>query len=133
MSVLTARDVIAGYIPDMPILHGISAHVDAGEVVTIIGPNGAGKSTFIKAIAGMVGVTSGSIELDGASILDIPAHRLAASGVGFVPQTGNVFATLKIHENLVMGGVVKNAGVESDRFLALCKVEKHCPATARSR
>ena len=102
--VLQARDVIAGYIPDLPILHGVSAHVGAGEIVSIIGPNGAGKSTFIKAVAGLVSVTSGSIELDGQDIVGTPAHKLAGAGVGFVPQTGNIFATLSIHENLVMGG-----------------------------
>lgn len=102
--ILEAKGVIAGYVPDMPILHGVSAYVDPGEIVTIIGPNGAGKSTLIKAIAGLLSVTAGKILLDGQSITHIPAHKLAAEGVGFVPQTGNVFASLSIHENLVMGG-----------------------------
>jgi len=114
--VLEARGIIAGYIPDLPILHGVSAYVDAGEVVSIIGPNGAGKSTFIKAIAGLVGVTEGAIALDGASILDVPAHRLASAGVGFVPQTGNIFATLSIHENLVMGGAPLTRVKADDRI-----------------
>ena len=102
--VLSATDVVAGYARDLPILHGVSAHVDAGEVVSIIGPNGAGKSTLIKAIAGLVSVTAGRVQLDGRDITGMPAHKLAAAGVGYVPQTGNVFATLTIHENLVMGG-----------------------------
>ncbi len=102
--VLDARDVVAGYSPDLPILHGVSAYVDAGEIVSIIGPNGAGKSTFIKAIYGLLTVTSGTIEVEGADITGTPAHKLAGSGVGFVPQTGNIFTTLTIHENLVMGG-----------------------------
>ena len=102
--ILEASSVIAGYVPDMPILHGVSIFVDPGEIVTIIGPNGAGKSTFIKAVAGLVKVSIGEIRLDGGHITQIPAHRLAAKGVGFVPQTGNVFATLTIHENLVIGG-----------------------------
>lgn len=102
---LEATDVVAGYIPDMPILHGVSAHVDPGEIVTVIGPNGAGKSTLIKAIAGLLQVSDGDIRLDGRSVKGIPAHRLAAQSVAFVPQTGNIFASLSIHENLIMGGV----------------------------
>ena len=102
--ILEATGVVAGYVPDMPILHGVSIFVDPGEIVTIIGPNGAGKSTFIKAVAGLVAVTDGEIRLDGEAITHIPAHRLASEGVGFVPQTGNVFATLTIQENLVIGG-----------------------------
>lgn len=103
-TVLEATDIIAGYVPDMPILHGVSVHVGAGEVVSIIGPNGAGKSTLIKAIAGLVRIASGSVRLEGRDITGAAAHELAGQGVGFVPQTGNVFATLTIHENLVMGG-----------------------------
>ena len=102
--VLQATGVVAGYVAGLPILHGVSAHVDAGEIVTIIGPNGAGKSTLIKAICGLIAITEGEVTLLGESIVGTPAHRLAAAGVGFVPQTGNVFATLTIHENLVMGG-----------------------------
>jgi len=102
--VLEARNVVAGYVPNLPILNGVSVHVSAGEIVTIIGPNGAGKSTLIKAIAGLLNVSGGEVLLDGKNITNIPAHKLAAEGVGYVPQTGNVFATLSIHENLVMGG-----------------------------
>ncbi len=102
--VLEATNVIAGYVPDLPILHGVSVHVSMGEIVTIIGPNGAGKSTLIKAVAGLLNVSGGEVLLDGKDITNIPAHKLAAEGVGYVPQTGNVFSTLSIHENLVMGG-----------------------------
>ena len=102
--VLEARNVVAGYSPDLPILHGVSAYLNAGEIVSIIGPNGAGKSTFIKAIYGLLTVLGGTIEVDGASIIGIPPHKLAGAGVGFVPQTGNIFTTLTIHENLIMGG-----------------------------
>ena len=102
--VLEARNVVAGYVPNLPILNGVSVHVSAGEIVTIIGPNGAGKSTLIKAVAGLLNVSGGEVLLDGKNITNIPAHKLAAEGVGYVPQTGNVFATLSIHENLVMGG-----------------------------
>ena len=101
---LEAIDIVAGYVPELPILHGVSAHVEAGEIVSVIGPNGAGKSTLVKAIAGLVQVTSGAVRLHGSDITGRGAHKLAAEGVGFVPQTGNIFATLTIRENLIMGG-----------------------------
>jgi ABC-type branched-subunit amino acid transport system ATPase component len=102
--VLEARGIVAGYRPDLPILHGVSLEVGAGEVVTIIGPNGAGKSTFVKAVAGLVGISDGRVEIGGRDTTGMAAHRLADAGVGYVPQTGNVFTTLTIQENLVVGG-----------------------------
>jgi len=116
MSVLTASDIVAGYVPDMPILHGVEVSVAAGEIVSIIGPNGAGKSTLIKAIAGLLQITSGQVLLNGDDITGLPAHRLAAAGVGFVPQTGNIFTTLTIHENLVMGGAPLPKTVAAQRI-----------------
>ncbi len=104
-NVLEASGIFAGYSPELPILHGVDLNVGQGEVVTIIGPNGAGKSTFIKAIAGLVTVTAGNVQLNGRNITHIRSHRLAASGVGFVPQNGNIFTTLSIHENLVLGAI----------------------------
>lgn len=103
--VLEAIGVVAGYRPELPIIHDVNMYVNAGEIVTIIGPNGAGKSTFIRAIAGLLTVTSGKVMLDGNDITGVPAHLMAESGIGFVPQTDNVFTTLSIHENLVLGGI----------------------------
>ena len=101
---LRASRVVAGYVPRLPIVHGVSLEVAAGEIVTIIGPNGAGKSTLLKAIAGLVATESGRVMLGERDITALPAHRIAGAGVGFVPQTGNIFTTLTIHENLAVGG-----------------------------
>lgn len=101
---LVARDVVAGYVPGLPIVKGVSAEVARGEIVTIIGPNGAGKSTFLKALAGLVPVDSGEVRIADAVVTGLPTDRLIAAGLAFVPQTGNVFTTLTIHENLVVGG-----------------------------
>lgn len=114
--VLCATQVVAGYTPDLPIIHGISLHVEAGEIVTIIGPNGAGKSTFIKAVAGLLDVTAGTIQLDQKDIAGVPPHLLAASGIGYVPQTANVFTSLSIHENLIMGGVAMSKSSANKRI-----------------
>ncbi|MEM9199961.1 MAG: ATP-binding cassette domain-containing protein, partial [Pseudomonadota bacterium] len=102
-ALLQIDGLTAGYRPDMPILHSVSASLSAGEIATIIGPNGAGKSTLIKAVSGLVAVSQGRILLDGRDITGLPPHRLAPAGVAYVPQTGNVFTTLSIAENLTMG------------------------------
>jgi ABC-type branched-subunit amino acid transport system ATPase component len=101
---LVAAHVVAGYRPGLPIVHDVSLDVAAGEVVTIVGPNGAGKSTFLKALAGLTILEGGTIALDAAPVAGLPAHDLVRAGIGFVPQTGNVFAGLSIQENLVAGG-----------------------------
>jgi branched-chain amino acid transport system ATP-binding protein len=102
--VLDARDVVAGYVPDLPILRGVSVQVNRGEVVTVIGPNGAGKSTLVKAIAGLVHIDSGGIRVDGREATNTPTHKLAAAGIAYVPQVANVFTSLTVHENLRAGG-----------------------------
>jgi branched-chain amino acid transport system ATP-binding protein len=101
---LSASDVVAGYARGLPILHGVSIAVAPGEIVSIIGPNGAGKSTLLKAIAGLIETESGRVTLGGNDITSLPAHRIVAAGIGFVPQTANVFTSLTIHENLKVGG-----------------------------
>jgi branched-chain amino acid transport system ATP-binding protein len=96
-------DVYAGYIPGVNILNGCDLHCDDGELVGIIGPNGAGKSTLLKSLFGLVNVREGKITLRGEDITNKKAHQLVGMGVGFVPQTNNVFPRLTIEENLQMG------------------------------
>jgi len=101
--VLEATDLIAGYLPGIDILNGCSMTVREGELIGIIGPNGAGKSTFLKALFGLVPVRSGDVALRGQSIANRRADELVRMGIGFVPQTNNVFPSLTIEENLEMG------------------------------
>jgi branched-chain amino acid transport system ATP-binding protein len=103
-AVLHAENVVAGYARDLPIVHGVSLDVHAGEILVILGPNGAGKSTLVKSLAGVVPKFGGRVMLAGQDITTTPAHRLAAAGVGFVPQNANVFTSLTVHENLRVGG-----------------------------
>ena len=100
---VAANDVHAGYLPGINILNGCSITVNEGELIGIIGPNGAGKSTFLKALFGLVPVRSGSFTLGGTDITNLRADQLVKLGVGFVPQTNNVFPSLTILENLEMG------------------------------
>ena len=103
VNVIEAREVVAGYVPEVNILNGCDLTVAPGEFVGIIGPNGAGKSTLLKAVLGMVTVHSGAILLNGDDITGHPAHKLVQRGVGYVPQTRNVFQALTVKENLEMG------------------------------
>ncbi|TNU77020.1 ABC transporter ATP-binding protein [Miniimonas arenae] len=100
---LRADNLVAGYLPGVNILQGCSLVLHPGELVGIIGPNGAGKSTLLKALFGLVNVRSGTLTLDGEDITNLRADVLVRRGVGFVPQTNNVFPTLTIEENLQMG------------------------------
>ena len=102
-TVLEAEDVIAGYLPGLDILTGCNFTLADGELVGIIGPNGAGKSTLLKSMFGLVTIRSGSVRLRGEDITNMEAHSLVAKGVGYVPQTNNVFPNLTIEENLEMG------------------------------
>ena len=101
--VVFVDDVHAGYLPGVNILNGCSLTAHQGELIGIIGPNGAGKSTLLKAIFGQVHVRQGTITLEGDDITGLPANKLVGRGVGFIPQTNNVFASLTIEENLQLG------------------------------
>jgi len=103
---LRIENVEGGYEPGLPILRGASVSVAPGEIVALLGPNGAGKSTLVKAAAGLVPVWSGQVILDGRDITGMPAHRLVHEGLGFVPQTENVFANLSVLENLQLAAAL---------------------------
>ena len=102
---LEVTDLVAGYVPDVPILRGMSLQVGTGEIVTVLGPNGAGKSTLIKAIAGLVPTHSGAIRVRGENIRGLATHKLVGAGVAYVPQVDNIFTRLSVQENLEIGGM----------------------------
>jgi branched-chain amino acid transport system ATP-binding protein len=101
--VLRADNLVAGYLPGVNILNGCSIEAYPGELIGIIGPNGAGKSTLLKALFGLVKIREGSVVLNGEDITNFKTNKLVQMGVGFVPQTNNVFPSLTIQENLQMG------------------------------
>ena len=106
--VLSVQNLVAGYEPGVPIVRGASISVAEKEIVVVLGPNGAGKSSFIKAIAGLIPVESGTVELAGRDITSAPAHNMVRLGLAFVPQTENVFPLMSVEDNLkVAGGILK--------------------------
>jgi branched-chain amino acid transport system ATP-binding protein len=108
-------DAIAGYLPGVNILNGCDLYAQEGELVGIIGPNGAGKSTLLKALFGLVKIKEGTVTLRGEEITNMRADQLVKRGIGFVPQTNNVFPSLTIEENLQMGAY-QSPGAFTERF-----------------
>jgi branched-chain amino acid transport system ATP-binding protein len=83
-----------------PVVHSIDLHVPAGEVTTMLGPNGAGKSTIAAAIAGLLPITGGTIDLDGAHLANKRPERVRAAGVSVVPEGRRLLPTLTVEDNL---------------------------------
>jgi branched-chain amino acid transport system ATP-binding protein len=103
--------VTAGYGP-VPVVRGLKAQAEAGQVVGILGANGSGKSTFMKALTGQLKLASGSVWVGDREITGLPAYQIARSGVGYVPQVANVFPSLTVVENLEIGGYTRKQGLK---------------------
>ena len=106
MPVLSIENLSGGY-GEADILHEISLEINTGEIVVVIGPNGAGKSTAMKAVFGLLRLSSGSVHLAGAEITNMDPAQVVNRGVCYVPQTNNVFPTLTVQENLEMGAYIR--------------------------
>jgi ABC-type branched-subunit amino acid transport system ATPase component len=105
--IFASVDVKAGY-SDIVIVDGVSIEVEPGEVVAIVGPNGSGKSTLLKSFFGFAQFMGGKMFYKGEDITGRAADRMIASGIGYIPQTNNVFANLTITENLQMGAYTRH-------------------------
>ena len=106
MNLIEVKDVVAGY-GGAPILNGVSIAIDQSDIGVIVGPNGAGKSTTLKAIFGLLHVTTGSIRFAGEEITNSLPDKLVPRGLSFVPQEKNVFTSLTVEENLEMGAFTR--------------------------
>lgn len=100
---LTARNLVAGYVPGINILNGMSVDVLRGQVRCVLGPNGTGKSTLLKAIFGFL-PAQGEIRLGATPLLGVPSHRMGRLGVTYLPQRPSVFPFLSVEVNLRLGG-----------------------------
>jgi ABC-type branched-subunit amino acid transport system ATPase component len=119
--ILVAEKVTAGY-GGVPVVRDVSVQVGAGETVAVIGPNGAGKSTFLKALVGILRVTSGRVLLGDAEVTNRAPEELARRGVGYVPQVGDIFEPLTVTENLEMGGFLLKPAEVGSRISEVCEV-----------
>ena len=128
MSILTVDSIVAGY-GETEILHGVSLHIEQGEAVTIFGPNGCGKSTLMKTIFGLLTPKQGSVVFEDTDITGMPTDRLIRLGMSYVPQTGNIFPSLTIEENLEMGAFAD----DSDARTQIAEMYRIFPDLERSR
>ncbi|MDA8533896.1 ABC transporter ATP-binding protein [Burkholderiaceae bacterium] len=106
MSFLIGQSMTGGY-GGADILNDCTIAVERGEVAVIVGPNGAGKSTAMKALFGMLTIREGAVQLEGQDITHLTPQDRVALGMGFVPQTNNVFTSMSVEENLEMGAFLR--------------------------
>lgn len=106
MAFLLGEHMTGGY-GGADILHDCTIGVERGEIAVVVGPNGAGKSTAMKAVFGMLNLREGKVEMDGEDITGLSPQDRVKKGMGFVPQTNNVFTTMTVEENLEMGAFIR--------------------------
>ena len=106
MSFLTGSNMIGGY-GNANILNDCTISVAQGEIAVVVGPNGAGKSTAMKAIFGMLNLKKGQIVINNEDVTQLEPQERVLKGMGFVPQSNNVFTTMTVEENLEMGGYIR--------------------------
>ena len=104
---LIGEAMTGGYGKGADILHSCTIAVERGEIAVIVGPNGAGKSTAMKAIFGMLSLREGHVVLDGDDITALSPQDRVVRGMGFVPQTNNIFTSMTVEENLEMGAYIR--------------------------
>ena len=108
---LKGINITAGY-GGVDIINNINLHVNEGEIVVIVGPNGAGKSTAMKALLGMLSLSSGDVTFSGKDINKMLPQERVSLGIAFVPQTQNVFTGMSVEENLEMGAFLREDKIE---------------------
>ena len=111
-------------------VRGVSFDINEGEIVTLIGANGAGKSTTLNTVAGLIKPEAGTIELEGESLVGVPAHRVVERGIALCPEGRRVFTQMTVAENLEMGGYTRSDAENRD---SLESVYEHFPRLRERR
>ncbi|MBL1405570.1 MAG: ABC transporter ATP-binding protein [Hyphomicrobiales bacterium] len=114
MAFLIGENMTGGY-GGADILHDCTIGVEKGEIAVIVGPNGAGKSTGMKAIFGMLDIHTGRVMMDGQDITKLSPQARVNLGMGFVPQTSNVFTSMTVEENLEMGAFIRTDDISDTK------------------
>jgi len=116
--VLKLAGVSASY-GSVPAIHDVGIEIGEGEAVGLLGANGAGKSTTLRAISGLVKLTSGTITFAGTNLASLPPHRIPELGIAHVPEGRQVFPEMTVQENLEIGAYVPKAKADRNRTLDL--------------
>jgi ABC-type branched-subunit amino acid transport system ATPase component len=101
--VLTARNLVAGYLPGINILNGVSVDVFRGQIRTVLGPNGTGKSTLLKVLFGFLPALEGDMRMGDKALNRVASHRMGAHGITYLPQRPSIFPFLSVEVNLRLG------------------------------
>jgi branched-chain amino acid transport system ATP-binding protein len=108
-----------GWYGESHVLHGVSFHVNEGEVVTLLGRNGAGRTSTMRAIMGLIGSRKGSIKVRGTETLGMPTHRIARLGLGYCPEERGIFSSLSCEENLMLPPQLAEGGMSVEQIYAM--------------
>ena len=132
MSFLIGENMTGGY-GSVDILHSCTVGVERGEIAVVVGPNGAGKSTAMKAMFGMLALRGGRVIMKGEDITALKPQERVLRGIGFVPQTQNVFPSMTVEENLEMGAFIRRDDVAETMgqvfdLFPILKDKRHQPA-----
>jgi len=115
---LAVRDLHAWY-GESHVLHGVDFQIHPGETVTLLGRNGAGKTTTIKSIMGIVGKRQGSVRFEDTELIRLPSNRIARLGIAICPEERGIFASLNVHENLLLPPPIAPGGISLDAIFGL--------------
>ena len=105
-----------GWYGESHVLHGVNLHVDEGEVVTLLGRNGAGRTSTLRAIMGLIGRRTGSIQIRGAETVSMATHRIARLGLGYCPEERGIFSSLSAEENLMLPPELAKGGIRVEQI-----------------
>ena len=119
MSALLQVENLQAWYGESHVLHGVTMHVDQGEMICILGRNGMGKTTTLRTIMGILRKRSGKIEFAGQDMMALPLHRTARAGLGFIPEERGIFASLSVEENLMLPPRVAEGGMSVEEIYAL--------------
>jgi branched-chain amino acid transport system ATP-binding protein len=107
------------YYGESHVLHGVDAHVDEGEVVTLLGRNGAGRTTTLRAVLGLVGRRLGSVMINGREAIGLAPHQIARLGVGYCPEERGIYSSLSAEENLLLPPLLGPHGMPVEEIYAM--------------
>ncbi|WP_208246698.1 ABC transporter ATP-binding protein (plasmid) [Rhizobium sp. T1470] len=119
MTTLLELQGLNAWYGESHILHGVDMRVGEGETITILGRNGVGKTTTLRTITGIVRARKGKLIFAGEDMMQVPLHKTARQGIGFVPEERGIFSTLTVLENLLLPPIVASGGLSVDEIYEL--------------